>query len=127
MSTFFEQLREALAPEYLLERELGSGGMGSVFLARDVALDCPVAIKAIRPEDASAAAVERFQSEAQTLAKLRHPHIVRVHFCSIARGLGVPYYVMDIWTARRWNSGSMNRGPWPRRIPFASVTSCWMR
>ena len=95
MDNFFEQLRDALKPEYVLEGVLGRGGMGTVFLARDVALDCPVAIKAIRPEDASAAAVQRFQTEAQTLAKLRHPHIVRVHFCSIARGLGVPFYVMD--------------------------------
>ena len=95
MDNFFEQLRDALKPEYVLEGVLGRGGMGTVFLARDVALDCPVAIKAIRPEDASAAAVQRFQTEAQTLAKLRHPHIVRVHFCGIARGLGVPFYVMD--------------------------------
>lgn len=95
MATFFEQLRESLAPEFQLEGELGSGGMGTVFLARDVALDRPVAIKAMRPEDASAVAVERFRVEAQTLAKLRHAHIVNVHSTGVARGLGIPYYVMD--------------------------------
>ncbi len=95
MSTFFEQLRESLAPEFQLEGELGRGGMGTVFLARDVALDRPVAIKSMRPEYASAAAVERFQGEAQTLAKLRHAHIVPVHATGLARGLGIPFYVMD--------------------------------
>ena len=95
MTTFFEQMRESLAPEFLLEGELGSGGMGTVFLAREVALDRPVAIKAIRLEHASAAAVERFQGEAQTLAKLRHAHIVPVHATGVARGLGIPFYVMD--------------------------------
>lgn len=95
MGTFVEQLRAALAPEFLLERELGSGGMGTVFLARDVALDRPVAIKVMRPEDASAAAVERFQEEARTLARLRHAHIVPVHATGLARGLGTPFYVMD--------------------------------
>jgi serine/threonine protein kinase len=96
MGTFFEQLAAALAPEFLLERELGSGGMGTVFLARDVALDRPVAIKVVRPEDASAAAVERFQEEARTLARLRHSHIVPVHATGLARGLGTPFYVMDV-------------------------------
>jgi hypothetical protein len=95
MATFFEQMRESLAPEFQLEGELGSGGMGTVFLARDVALDRPVAIKSMRPEYASAAAVERFQGEAQTLAKLRHAHIVPVHATGVARGLGIPFYVMD--------------------------------
>ncbi len=95
MATFFEQLRESLAPEFQLEGELGSGGMGTVFLAHDVALDRPVAIKSMRPEYASAAAVERFQGEAQTLAKLRHAHIVPVHATGLARGLGIPFYVMD--------------------------------
>ncbi len=95
MDTFFEQLRDSLAPEFRLEGELGSGGMGTVFLAHDVALDRSVAIKAMRPEYASAAAVERFQGEAQTLAKLRHAHIVPVHATGLARGLGIPFYVMD--------------------------------
>ncbi len=95
MATFFELLREALAPEFLLERELGSGGMGTVFLAREVALDRLVAIKTMRPEEASAPAVERFQSEAQTLARLRHAHIVPVHSTGVVRGLGTPFYVMD--------------------------------
>ncbi len=95
MGTFFEQLRASLAPEFLLERELGSGGMATVFLAHDVALDRPVAIKAMRPEDASAAAVARFHDEAQTLARLRHAHIVPVHATGMARGVGIPFYVMD--------------------------------
>ena len=100
LGTFVEQLAAALAPEFLLERELGSGGMGTVFLARDVALDRPVAIKVLRPEDASAAAVERFQEEARILARLRHAHIVPVHATGLARGVGTPFYVMDYLVGR---------------------------
>ncbi len=79
MDSFFEWLRRALAPEFTLERELGSGGMGTVVLAHDEALDRLVAIKALRPDLASAAAVERFQREARILASLNHPNVVPIH------------------------------------------------
>src|SRR5262245_11754779 len=95
MASFGDQFRDALAPEFLVEGELGRGGQGTVFLAYDPALARRVAIKTLRAEDASASAMERFQVEAQTLAKLRHPHIVPVHASGTARGLGIPYYVMD--------------------------------
>jgi hypothetical protein len=55
-----ERLRRALTPEFEVERELGAGGMGVVFLGRDTALDMPVAIKVLRPELATAVAAERF-------------------------------------------------------------------
>ena len=70
--------------------------MGSVYAARDVALDRPVAIKVIRPELVpDPAARERFVHEAQTLARLTHPSIVTVFACgSLADG--GPYLVMEL-------------------------------
>src|SRR2546422_10180591 len=93
MSSVLERLRAALAPEYDVEREIASGGMGMVFLGRDMALECPVAIKVLRPELATAHAAERFLREARMLASLRHPHIVPVHHVGQAGEFF--YYVMD--------------------------------
>src|SRR5687768_5990359 len=76
----FIALQEALAGRYSLQRELGRGGMGVVYLAREVRLDRPVALKllpaayAARPE-----LRERFLREARTAAGLSHPHIVPIH------------------------------------------------
>jgi tetratricopeptide (TPR) repeat protein len=67
--------------------------MGSVFAARDVALDRVVAVKIIRPELATADAAERFVAEARLLARVRHPNVVPVHTAGEAGGFF--YYVMD--------------------------------
>jgi len=93
MASLLERLQDALAPEYELERELGGGGMGVVFLARDAALDRRVAVKVIRPELATARATERFLREAKLLAQLKHPNIMPVHRAGEAAGFA--YYVMD--------------------------------
>lgn len=75
----FIALQRALAGRYSLERELGRGGMGIVFLARDVALDRPVAIKLLPPAMAAQGALrERFVREAQLAAKLSHPNIIPI-------------------------------------------------
>jgi serine/threonine-protein kinase len=75
----FIALQRALAGRYSLERELGRGGMGVVFLARDVALDRPVAIKLLPPAMAAQAALrQRFLREAQLAAKLSHPNIIPI-------------------------------------------------
>ena len=87
------RLRTALAGQYDVERELGAGGMGTVFLARDVRLQRYVAIKILRPENATASSAERFLREARVLAKLDHPNIVPVHVAGEADGLY--YYVMN--------------------------------
>jgi serine/threonine protein kinase len=93
MSTLLERVRSALAPHYAVERMLGAGGMGVVFLARDTRLDRLVAIKVLRPEVATAVAVERFSREAKTLANLHHPSVVRVFHAGEAGGIS--YYVME--------------------------------
>jgi len=75
----FIALQRALAGRYSLERELGRGGMGIVFLARDVALDRPVAIKLLPPAMAAQPSLrERFLREAQMAAKLSHPNIIPI-------------------------------------------------
>lgn len=69
-----------MAGRYSLERELGRGGMGVVYLAREVRLDRPVAIKLLPPSKASDPRLrERFLREARTAAKLSHPNIIPIH------------------------------------------------
>ena len=93
ISTEFLALQEVLAGRYSIERELGRGGMGIVLLARDVALDRPVAIKLLPPAlAATAEARDRFLQEARTAAGLSHPNIVPIHLVE-ARGTLV-YFVM---------------------------------
>ncbi len=90
----FTALQTALGHQYRLERELGRGGMGVVFLATDTALDRRVAIKVVHPELAAHESItRRFLAEARTIARLRHPNIVAVHAAGSAQGL--LYYVMD--------------------------------
>lgn len=87
-------LRAALGAQYTIERLLGQGGMGAVYLARDVTLDRPVAVKVISPEVASNGSIrERFLQEARAVAKLRHPNIVSVYSAGEAKGLA--YFVME--------------------------------
>ncbi len=80
ISPEFLALQELLAGRYSIERELGRGGMGIVLLARDVALDRPVAIKLLPPHLATRPDErERFLAEARTAAGLAHPNIVPIH------------------------------------------------
>ena len=93
-TSLFSSLQAALGSQYRLEREIGAGGMGVVFLATDTTLDRPVAVKVVHPELAVHSAIsQRFLSEARMIAKLRHPNIVAVHAAGEATGL--LYYVMD--------------------------------
>ena len=76
----FLDFQAALAGRYSLERELGRGGMGIVYLARDLRLERVVAIKLLPPERAKdPAARERFVREARMAARLSHPHIIPIH------------------------------------------------
>lgn len=76
----FLDFQSAVAGRYSLERELGRGGMGVVYLAREVRLDRPVAIKLLPPSKASDPRLrERFLREARTAAKLSHPNVIPIH------------------------------------------------
>jgi hypothetical protein len=74
-----ERLQGALAGRYLIERELGRGGMATVYLARDLKHDRMVALKVMQPRVAAALGSERFLREIRTAARMQHPHILPVH------------------------------------------------
>lgn len=116
MSALLERARAALAPAYRVEALLGAGGMGEVFRATDVPLDRPVAVKVLRPEAATAVAVERFLREARLLARLSHPHIVPVHHAGESQGLY--YFVMELQGGETL-AARLERGPLPAREALA--------
>lgn len=83
----FLGFQSALAGRYSIERELGRGGMGVVFLAREVALDRMVALKLLPSEMADRPGLkDRFLAEARTAARLSHPNIVPIHAVDEAGG-----------------------------------------
>jgi len=93
-----DSLQHALSDRYQIERELGQGGMATVYLAHDLKHDRKVAVKVLRPELAAVIGAERFLSEIKTTANLQHPHILPL-FDSGAAGGGPEgqsflYYVM---------------------------------
>jgi serine/threonine protein kinase/Tol biopolymer transport system component len=86
------RLSTALADRYVIERELGAGGMATVYLAHDVKHDRKVALKVLRPELSAILGAERFLAEIKTTANLQHPHILGLHDSGEADGL--VFYVM---------------------------------
>jgi len=76
MSDTLAHLRASLSDRYVIEREIGAGGMARVFLAEDIRHHRKVAIKVLRPEMTAALGAERFLREIETIARLRHPHIL---------------------------------------------------
>ena len=92
MASLFDRLSASLADHYRLEREVGRGGMATVFLAHDLKHDRPVALKVLHPELAMSLGPERFLREIRVAARLNHPHIVPLHDSGQADGL--LYYVM---------------------------------
>jgi serine/threonine-protein kinase len=92
MSDVLQRLGAALAEQYAIERELGAGGMATVYLARDLKHDRHVALKVLRPELAAVLGIERFLSEIRVTAHLQHPHILPLFDSGQAGGL--IYYVM---------------------------------
>ncbi len=88
-------LKEALGDAYTIEGEIGRGGMGVVYRARDERLQRRVAIKVLPPELAFSSEIRaRFTREAQTAARLSHPHIVPIH--DVGEGQGIVYFVMGL-------------------------------
>jgi TolB-like protein len=76
MTSVAERLSASLSDRYIIERELGAGGMATVYLARDLKHDRPVALKVLRPELAAALGGARFLLEVKITARLNHPHIL---------------------------------------------------
>jgi serine/threonine protein kinase len=110
MPSLLERLRDAVAPAFTVERKLGAGGMGVVFLGHDAALDRPVAIKVLRPEQATAHAAERFLREAKVLAQVRHPGVVPVYQVVEAKGL---YFCIMEYLSGETVADRLRSGPLP--------------
>jgi tetratricopeptide (TPR) repeat protein/tRNA A-37 threonylcarbamoyl transferase component Bud32 len=92
MSPLFERLKSALADRYAVERELGQGGMATVFLAQDLKHERRVAIKVMGHDLAAQLGAERFLREIKTAAQLSHPNVLPLYDSGEADGL--LYYVM---------------------------------
>ncbi len=108
----FLDLQAALAGEYSIQRELGRGGMGIVYLAREVQLDRDVAIKVLpAPLALTPAARERFVREARMAAGLSHPHIVPIH--RVGEAGGFVFFVMSYVEGETLGERIRTRGPLP--------------
>jgi serine/threonine-protein kinase len=92
MTDIVQRLGSALADRYVIERELGAGGMATVYLAQDVRHDRKVALKVLRPELSAILGAERFLTEIKTTANLQHPHILSLFDSGEADG--TVFYVM---------------------------------
>ena len=104
-----DRLATALGTNYELQRLLGKGGMGSVYLARETALDRLVAVKVLPPEVAGDTETrERFRREARTAAKLTHPHIVPLY--SFGEADGLLWFVMG-YVAGETLGAKLERNP----------------
>jgi len=108
--SLFLAFQGAVVGRYSLERELGRGGMGVVYLAREVRLDRPVAIKLLPPEFASQERFrDRFLREARTAARLSHPYIVPIH--SVDEVGDFVFYVMAYVDGETLAQRVASRGP----------------
>src|SRR6476469_10659991 len=87
-----DRLRSALSERYTIERELGSGGMATVYLARDLKHDREVALKVLRADLSAVIGAERFLAEVRITAKLDHPHILTLIDSGSADG--ILFYVL---------------------------------
>ncbi len=110
-------LQAALGDAYTIERELGGGGMGRVFLARERALGRTVVIKVLLPVLAAGLRAERFAREMRVAAAVQHPNVVPVFKAGEAGGL--PYYVMPYVRGESLRARLTREG----RLPLADVVS----
>jgi serine/threonine-protein kinase len=79
MTDSFGRLEAALTGRYRIERELGAGGMATVYIAEDLRHHRQVAVKVLRPDLAASLGAERFLREIEIAARLQHPHILPLH------------------------------------------------
>src|SRR3954454_13110701 len=104
-------LVDALRDRYVIERELGRGGMATVYLARDLKHDRLVALKVLHPELAAIVGPERFQRETRLAARLDHPHILTVFDSGEAAGL--LWYTMPYVEGESLRDRLRREGPLP--------------
>ena len=116
MLDVLSRLTTALADRYRLDRELGAGGMATVYLAHDLRHERDVAIKVLHPDLGAALGGERFLTEIRTTARLQHPHILPLLDSGEADGL--LYYVMPLVTGETLRA-RLDR---ERQLPVADAT-----
>ncbi|HEY6224894.1 MAG TPA: serine/threonine-protein kinase, partial [Gemmatimonadales bacterium] len=104
-------MRASLAGRYTIERELGRGGMATVYLARDLKHDRPVALKVLRPELAAILGAERFLREIRIAARLQHPNILPLYDSGDAEGM--LFYVMPYVEGESLRDRLERHGPLP--------------
>src|SRR5215213_3080112 len=115
MSDTLERLHTALADRYRIERELGQGGMATVYLAHDVRHDRDVAIKILNAELAESLGRQRFVREIRMAAKLNHPHILPLYDSGECDGF--LYFVMPVMQGQTLR----NRLEVERTLPVADA------
>jgi eukaryotic-like serine/threonine-protein kinase len=111
MTDVLERLRTALAGRYAIERELGAGGMATVYLAEDLRHRRRVAVKVLRPELAATLGPERFLREIEIAARLHHPHILPLYDSGEADGF--LFYVMPYEEGRSLRQRLAREGELP--------------
>ena len=117
-SEILEPLRHATTGDYDIAGELGRGGMATVFLAHDIALDRKVAIKVMTPSLVTGAGmVERFKREARTAASLSHPHIIPIY--AVRETGNLLFFVMKFVEGRSLDTVIREQGPLP--IPMVQA------
>ena len=107
------RVQQGLADRYRIERELGQGGMATVYLAEDLKHQRQVAIKVLRPELAAALGADRFLREIETTANLRHPHILPAASTPATDSIGLLFYVMPFVEGSRSATGWSARSSSP--------------
>ena len=130
MSELVGRLETALAGRYTIERELGRGGMATVYLARDLKHDRLVALKVLRPELAAVLGAERFLREIRVTGQLQHPHILTLIDSGEADGF--LYYVMPHvegeslgFAALRPEVRAVAPADGVRRVSVPGADDCW--
>jgi TonB family protein len=102
-----------LADRYRLEAVIGRGGMGAVFRAADLRLDRPVAVKVVATHEDDGRLRARFRREAQSAARIRHPHVVTVYDFGTDPELGLDFLVMELLEGEDLSRGVARHGALP--------------
>ena len=113
--SLLERLTTALAERYRIERELGRGGMATVYLAEELKHGRRVALKVLRPEITPALGADRFHREVAIAARLQHPHIVGLFDSGVAEGM--------LWYTMPWVDGESLRARLRREVQLK--LTCW--